>query len=695
MKVVIAEKPSVARDIARVVGAAQKKDGWLEGNGYQVTWAYGHLITIAEPALMHESWGGKWNFKQLPMIPEQFKLTTVDNTQKQFNVIARLFDACDEIINATDAGREGELIFRWIYRHSKCDKPFKRLWISDLTDESIKEGLAKLIDGKEFDLLGHSAQCRSFADWMVGLNATRAYTIKCGELFTVGRVQTPTLALIVERYQLIQGFEKFYYYGLNAVAQNVTFRWKNKDGYKIEHKKEAEAIKKKCDGREGTIKDVKKSKRKVSAPSLYDLTLLQKECNEKFGYTAQKTLEYAQSLYETHKLITYPRTESRHLSEKMRKDLPYILKAAPETLRPFAKEAFLRLQNGLKLGKSYINDKKLTDHHAIIPTKKALQGSLNKDLNNVYALIQKRFIAIFLEEFAEDVRHITLVIEKENFEYRGSLVTDVGWRRIYMKNIKADVPLVEQYPQRDDVKVMMNAGFKKGQRVEIENVTLEEKEGAPPKLFTDGTLLNAMRYIGRQVDDGSIAAQLKDQGLGTQATRASIIERIIKSKYVYRKGKNLIPTEKGIRLINMVVEDLKSPNLTAEWEQKLSDIQEGRIDRSEFMKNIETFTRQFIPEISERYINLSKETFGACPQCKKGQMYEGRKSFYCSRYKLGCDFVLWSNIARKKLTHDEARALFKVGKTPLIKGFKSKADKPFSAIVELDREFKTRFRFDD
>lgn len=693
MKVVIAEKPSVARDIARIVGATQKNNGWLEGNGYQVTWAYGHLVTIAEPSVMSESWGGKWKFDQLPMIPKNFALTPVSNTKKQFDVISRLFSSCDEIINAMDAGREGELIFRWIYLYSKCEKPFKRLWISDLTDESIKEGLENLLDGKEFDSLGHSAQCRAFADWMVGLNATRAYTIKCGQLFTVGRVQTPTLALIVNRYQLIQGFEKFYYYGLNVIAKNVTFRWKDKDGYKIEYKQTAENIKKKCDGYEGIIKKIEKSKKKTSAPSLYDLTLLQKECNEKFGYTAQKTLDYAQNLYETHKLITYPRTESRHLSEKMRTDLPYVLKSAPPSVRSFAKEAFMRLQGGLKLGKSYIDDKKLTDHHAIIPTKKISDVRLDKDLNNVYELIQKRFIAIFLEDFVENVTQITMEIEKETFEYKGALVTDVGWRRLYIKDFKEDVPPIEQYAQRSDVQVMMDAHFKEGQSVDVQSIVVEEKETTPPKLFTDGTLLNAMRYIGRQVDDDSLAAQLKDQGLGTQATRASIIERIIKSEYVYRKGKNIIPTEKGIRLISVVIEDLKSPNLTAEWEIKLSDIQEGRIDQSQFMKNIETFTREFIPEIRNSHINLSKETFGVCPQCKKGQMYEGSKSFYCSRYKLGCDFVLWSNIASKKLMYDEVKALLKVGRTSIIKGFTSKAGKPFDAIVELDDQFKTKFKF--
>ena len=711
MKVILAEKPSVARDIARVLGANQKKDGWLEGNGYQVTWAYGHLVMIVEPSVMCKNWGGKWNFSQLPMIPEEFQLTAGSNGSKQFNVIGKLINNCEEIINATDAGREGELIFRWIYKHSQCQKPFKRLWISDLTDASIKIGLDALYDGKDFDHLGQSAQCRAFADWIVGLNATRAYSISNGQLYTVGRVQTPTLALIVNRQKIIDGFEKCYYYELYAKTKNVSFRWEDKDGYKMEKKEKAEDLQRSLEGKPGNIESIKKSKKKTSSPPLYDLTLLQKECNEKFGYTAKETLEYAQALYEKQKLISYPRTESRHLSEKIRSELPEILKSAPDALRAQAKISFQRIKSGHKLGKNYINDKKLTDHHAIIPTKKRLQGSLAANLENVYMLIQRRFISIFYPDFVEDVTEITMHIDQEVFKFKGAKPKEIGWKAVYQKtviekannadentnNLNEQKSALDQYPVRQEVVDMMNAEFEKGQVLEIDSLEAQEKETSPPKAFTDGTLLNAMRYIGRQVDDDTLAAHLKDQGLGTQATRATIIERLIKSKYLIRKGKTLLPTKKGVQLIEIVVPDLKSPEMTAQLEQKLTEIQDGNLNDSDFMEEIKSFTEEVISTIkNSNSANATKGNrinFGKCPKCEKGQVYEGKKSYYCSRYREGCQFVLWATIASKKLEHDQVMKIVKDKRSDLIKGFISKKGQPFNAIIELDKDFKTKFCF--
>lgn len=713
MKVILAEKPSVARDIARIVGAYQKRDGYLEGNDYQVTWAFGHLIGIVEPSVMKATWGGKWNFGQLPMIPDTFQLTANKGAEKQFGIITKLFEACDEIINATDAGREGELIFRWIYAHSKSQKSFKRLWISDLTDASIKKGLAQLHAGCDFDRLGDCAQARAFADWIVGLNATRAYTIAGKQLYTVGRVQTPTLALIVNRNAIIQGFNKCYYYELIATAGDVAFRWQNKDGSKIEHKNTAIELKKKCHGHDGEITNVKKTKKKTSPAPLYDLTLLQKECNEKFGYTAQQTLDFAQKLYEQHKLITYPRTESRHLSEAMRDDLPLVLKSTPDELKALAKMAFFRLKEGHKLGKAYIDDKKLTDHHAIIPTQKKLVGELDEPLRNLYFLIQKRFIAIFFADFLENVTEITLVINQEMFKFKGAIVSQLGWREVYVDTSKVfhqdiistltlkddEKEMLLHYPVRKESLIMLKAGFKKGQKVAIESCEVVEKETAPPKAYTDGTLLNAMRYIGRQVDDESLASQLKDQGLGTQATRASIIERLIKSKYIIRKKKTLHPTEKGIGLIQTVIDDLKSPELTAQWEVKLSDIQEGHIDQDTFMNEIKTFTKDLIGQIKNADVSpaafQSKESLGVCPKCKKGNLYEGHKRYYCSAYRDGCDFVLWWKVASKIVDKEQCLKLINNGRSDLIQGFMSKKGKPFNAILELDKDFKTKFCFNN
>ena len=714
MKVILAEKPSVARDIARIVGATQRKNGWLEGRGYQVTWAFGHLVNIAEPAVMCKDWGGQWNFAQLPMIPSSFQLTVNPNSSNQFDIISQLFKGCEEIINATDAGREGELIFRWIYRHSGCQKKFRRLWISDLTDESIRKGLSTLHEGHDFDHLGESAQCRAFADWMVGLNATRAYSIRNNQLYTVGRVQTPTLALIVNRQELINGFKKIYYYELYARTRNIAFRWEDKNGYKLERKEKAEKLKATLDGKPGEIVDIKKLKKSTKPPPLYDLTLLQKECHEKFLYTAKETLDFAQVLYERDKLITYPRTESRHLSEKMRPELPRILRNAPDELKPFAQKSLQRLESGHTPGKNYLDDKKLTDHHAIIPTNKKCQGHLDTNIKNVYFLIQKRFISIFHPDFVEDVTVITMNIDKECFKFKGAIPVEPGWKSIYIyqntfqkKEQNLDKPLengekqddgLAQNPIRQEMLHMINAKFEKGQTTTIDSLEIKEKETLPPKPFTDGTLLNAMRYVGRQVDDESLSAQLKDQGLGTQSTRAAIIERLIKSKYIFRKGKNLIPTEKGVHLINMVVTDLKSPEMTAQWEKKFSEIQDGTLKDSVFMREIQSFTEKIIPVIKESRpcngLYSQKESFGICPKCRKGQIYEGKKAYYCSRYKEGCQFVLWRTMASKEITPTQVKKILKDGRSALIKGFKSKTGRTFQAMIELDSEYKTKFCFD-
>ncbi|MDP8213375.1 MAG: DNA topoisomerase, partial [Candidatus Zapsychrus exili] len=441
------------------------------------------------------------------------------------------------------------------------------------------------------------------------------------------------------------------------------------------------------------------------------LTLLQKECNEKFGYTANQTLEYAQDLYEKQKLISYPRTESRHLSENIRPELPSILHSAPDNLKHMAAKSIKHLELGYKLGKNYINDKKLTDHHAIIPTKKKLQGRLDKNLENIYMLIQKRFIAIFYPDFVEDVTEITMHIEQEVFMSKGARPAVIGWRNIYQKAVvdnaeglgqaldanSKKISALDRYPVRPEVIDMLSAEFTKGQILPIDALEVQEKETSPPKAFTDGTLLNAMRYIGKQVDDDTLAAHLKDQGLGTQATRATIIERLVKSNYIVRKKKALIPTDKGIQLIDVVVPDLKSPEMTAQWEQKLTEIKDGNLSENDFMGEIKSFAKGVISEIKNNHSLKGsvggKMNFGTCPQCKQGQIYEGKKSYYCSRYKEGCQFILWSIIASKKLDSNQVKKIIKEGHSDLIEGFTSKKKQPFNAVVELDKEFKTRFVF--
>ncbi len=702
--VVVAEKPSVARDIARVLGARRKGEGFLEGNGYVVTWALGHLVQFAEPDDYGPPWKGRWAFSQLPMLPEQWKLKTGRSTYAQFQVVRKLLNDSvhDRIVCATDAGREGEHIFRLIYEQAHCRKPFERLWISSLTDQAIRQGFGQLQPGTAFNGLAQAARARAQADWLVGMNLTRAYTVHNKVLCTIGRVQTPTLAMLARRDEEIANFVKSYFYELVAqLAEGFAAKY-SKDGQtRIDAKEEAERLHRQLEPyKTGTVVKIEKKIVRHRPPALYDLTNLQRDANRRFGFTAAKVLEYAQTLYETHKLITYPRTESRHISEDMVGQLPGILERLEHEQAPVALE---RLRQGHRLSRAYVDRTKLTDHHAIIPTTQKPPPSLSPVLRKIYDLVVTRFVAIFLPDQVVEQTTVTLDIGGATFVARGSVELEPGWR------------VVE--PRRDDSEAserQVIPPLQQGQTVHVSRLEVVEKETQPPKPYTDATMLAAMKNAGRDLDDDALADTMKDCGLGTPATRAEIIERLIRSGYVLRERKSLKSTDKGRALIALVAEPLRSPELTAAWEQQLKEVEAGHYAAETFYQSITDFVRELIPQVAEGSAlppeqvaearqqrrfgkgrsGSGQSHLGTCPLCKEGRVAENAKAFGCSRYREGCKFAIWKVVAGKRLTERQVQALLTRGATGPLKGFKSKAGKMFAASLKLDSEFKVAFDFE-
>ncbi len=705
--VVVAEKPSVARDIARVLGAQRKGSGFLEGNGYIVTWALGHLVQFAEPDDYGPPWRGRWSFRQLPMLPEQWKLKPGRSTYSQLQVVRKLLNdrAHDRIVCATDAGREGEHIFRLIYEQARCRKPFQRLWISSLTDQAIRQGFRQLQSSAAFNGLAQAARARAQADWLVGMNLTRAYTVHNKVLCTIGRVQTPTLAMLTRRDEAIANFTKSYFYELEAqLAEGFTAKY-SKDGQtRIDAKEEAERLHRQLEPyKTGTVKQIEKKIVRHRPPALYDLTNLQRDANRRFGFTAAKVLEYAQALYETHKLITYPRTESRHISEDMLGQLPGILDSLDHAHAPLALE---RLRDGHRLGRAYVDRTKLTDHHAIIPTTQTPPSTLSPALRQIYDLVVTRFVAIFLPDQVVEQTIVTLDIGGAAFVARGSIQLETGWR-------------VAEPPRRDpeDAERQVIPPLRQGQTVHVNRLEVVEKETQPPKPYTDATILAAMKHAGRDIDDDALADTMKDTGLGTPATRAEIIERLIRSGYVQRERKSLKSTEKGRALIDLVAEPLRSPELTAAWEQQLKAVEAGHCPADVFYESITKFVRDLIPQVAEGQAlspeqvaaaktkrgtakgktrgrgSVDQTSLGMCPRCKQGQLIETTKAYGCSRYREGCKFVIWKVMAGKKLSENQVKTLLEQGHTSRLKGFTSKAGKKFEASLVLDAESKVTFDF--
>ncbi len=658
---IIAEKPSVARDIAKVLNCTKKGEGYLYNDKYIISWAIGHLVTLYEPEEYDENLK-KWDMNTLPIIPKELKLKAIKNTREQLKIIHNLINLenVKELICATDSGREGELIFRYIYEITKCTKPFKRLWISSMTNEAIKDGFKNLKDGKEYDNLYLSAKCRSEADWLVGINASRSFTLKFNSLLSIGRVQTPTLAILVDKHKEIANFKTQEYFEievnfktLEEKAQYYKGIWiDEKNETKILDKEKAKNILETIKNKNGIVENIENETKKVPPPLLYDLTELQRECNKKFSYSAQKTLSIAQNLYEKRKLITYPRTDSRYLSKDMVSKLEPTLKML-NNIDNYSK--FLNYVFSLEklpITKRIIDDNKVTDHHAIIPTLyKPNLSTLSKEEFNVYDLIVRRFIAVFYPNYIYDITKITTKIENYLFITKGTTIKNEGFMLLNLKTEK----------EKKEENILPNV--KKGQEVLNEKCQILPKKTTPPKLYNEATLLSAMENAGRFVDNEDLKEQLKESGLGTPATRASIIERLIKVGYVERKGKTLIPTEKGINLIEVVPKELKSPETTGKWEKGLSSISKGNMEPKVFMDSINRYVNFLVDYakkanskiiVDEKKYNEYKksnkykslEKFGLCPKCNN-DILENSKGYYCSNWNKGCKFTIWKNSLEK------------------------------------------------
>lgn len=611
--IVLAEKPSVARELARVLGCGQKGKGYFEGPRYVVTWALGHLVTLAEP----EDYDKKlkeWRMEDLPMLPLQMKLKTIKQTSFQYQTVRSLMGRGDisDLVIATDAGREGELVARWIMVLAGWKKPFKRLWISSQTDNAIKEGFANLKPGAAYNNLFDAAVCRAEADWLIGLNTTRALTCKFNAQLTAGRVQTPTLAMITNRENEIKKFVPVDYWTIQADFGDYYGEWRDKNNNsRLFSYPKAEEIEAKLKGNAGIIRDIRKEEKSEAPPLAYDLTELQRDANRRYGFSAQKTLSVLQGLYETHKIVTYPRTDSRYITTDIVPTLPIRLKAMG--VGPYAELVKPILEKPIRTTGRLVDNSKVSDHHAIIPTEQKLQlSALDTDEKNLYDLIARRFAAVLYPSYKYDQTTIITEINGESFFSRGKVVRDMGWRATGSKSN-------EKENKDDELEDQVLNVQKKGDTKQVKGCKVNKSKTKPPARYTEATLLTSMESPGKFIEDEELRESIKQGGLGTPATRAEIIEKLIYNNYIERHGKELVPTSKGIQLIGLVPNDLKSPELTAEWELRLSNIAKGKGDKKVFIEGIRKDTQVLVQNISEdastyKADNISKTK---CPMCGK------------------------------------------------------------------------------
>ncbi|WP_017755328.1 DNA topoisomerase III [Calidifontibacillus oryziterrae] len=618
--VVIAEKPSVARDIARVVNCHKKGNGFLEGDRYIVTWALGHLVTLADP----ESYDDKyktWKLEDLPMVPNELKLVVIKQTSKQFNAVKNQLHRADvgEVIIATDAGREGQLVADWILAKAKVNKPTKRLWISSVTDKAIKDGFRNLRNGKDFVNLYHSAVARSEADWYIGLNATRALTCKYNAQLSCGRVQTPTLAMIAKREEEIRLFTAKPYFGIKVhTSQNVTLTWQDSqmNDLKTFSKEKVEHILAKLNNKQAKIIEVDKKLKKSFAPELYDLTELQRDAIKAFGFSAKETLQIMQKLYEQHKVLTYPRTDSRYLSTDIVDTIKDRLHAC--AVGPYKQVANKLLQKSIKANSSYVNDSKVSDHHAIIPTEESV--FLNKFTDKerkIYDLVVKRFLAVLSPAFEFEQTTIKANIANEMFIAKGKTVISSGWKDVY-ENRYDD----EDGHEVDNMKDQLLPSLAKGELLTVTSISATKGETKPPARFNEATLLSAMENPAKFMagEDKELIKTIGETGgLGTVATRADIIEKLFNTFLIEKKGKDILLTSKGKQLLDLVPEDLKSPALTAEWEQKLELIAKGKLSKNVFINDMKNYAKTVVHEIknSKEKFKHDNITGTKCPECGK------------------------------------------------------------------------------
>lgn len=701
MKTIIAEKPSVAKEIAHIVGADKREEGYMQGNGYYVTWAFGHLVQPAMP----ETYGMKgFHAENLPVIPDPFVLVPrqvkTENGYKpdagvlaQIKIIGKLFDSSERIIVATDAGREGELIFRYLYAYLGCRKPFDRLWISSLTDTAIREGLLNLRDGKEYDNLYHAAKARSEADWLVGINGTQALTIAAGRgTYSVGRVQTPTLGMVCERYWEHKHFEskpfwQVHFGVVDADSGNIlkftsVNRWTDKAT--------ATDIYNKVKDTGSAIITKVVIKRKVEkAPLLYDLTTLQKEANSQHGFTAEHTLSIAQKLYEA-KFITYPRTSSRYISDDVFATLPKLFKNM-ENHSEYGEKVKL-LPGSEDYSKNCVNAAKVTDHHALLITENAAIG-LFKDEKIVYDMILCRMIEAFSADCIKDITSVSAQVDHEvEFGISGSIIRQTGWRALSLKE-KNNRQDKDADATDNEVKEQVIPNWQEGQHVTLSGCTITEGKTKPKPLHTESTLLAAMETAGKEIEDDTMRQAMKDSGIGTPATRAAIIETLLKREYMVRQQKKLVPTEKGLAL-HSVVKNMAIANveMTGKWEAELAKIERGEASADGFTHSIEGYTREITAELlgCDRLFS-HKDSGCQCPKCKHGTMQFFGKVVRCSNKE--CGMPVFKQVAGKLLTDGDITDLLTKGKTRTLNGFTSKQGKSFSAAIAFDENFNTKFVF--
>lgn len=688
MKLVIAEKPSVAQAIAHVLGATARKDGYTEGGGWLVSWCVGHLVGLAPADAYNEKYA-KWAYDDLPIVPECWQYTADRDKEKQLAVLRALMgrEDVDAVVCATDAGREGQLIFQLVYDFCGCQKPTLRLWISSMEESAIKDGFAALNDGAAYDSLYRSALCRAQADWLIGINATRLFSVLYGATLNVGRVQSPTLALLVQREAEIAGFKKRKFYTVLLCAGELTA-----EGDRLESKQAAEDMRAACGGKTATVEKVERKERAELPPKLYDLTTLQREANRLHGFTAQQTLDYTQSLYEK-KLVTYPRTDSRYLTEDMAAGLPALVEAVAGAL-PFmaGRGPSARLETTINAGR-VVDSSKVSDHHAIIPTPSmpgADLAALPAGEKAVLLLIAARLLCAVGEKYVTAETVAALSCGGHSFTAKGRTVTATGW-----KSIDAAFRATLKEKPDEDKEAPPLPELTEGQAVPRVNASVREGTTAPPKHFTEDTLLSSMETAGAEdmLAGGLRPEDAERKGLGTPATRASIIEKLVKTGFVERKAKQLLPTPKGAALIGVLPELIKSPALTAEWEHKLKQVERGELDATDFMAGIAALTAQLVTDYGKlpdgadlSLFQPVKKAVGTCPRCG-GRVVEGKKGFTCENR--ACGFALWKEnrfftAKKKELTAKIAAALLKEGRAALPGCHSEKTGKTYDAIVILD-----------
>ena len=696
MKLVVAEKPSVARDIAKVLKCGERGEGCLKGADYMVSWALGHLVTLMEPDELDERYK-KWRMEDLPIEPETIPTKVISKTRSQFSVLKKLMNSpeVDSLICATDAGREGELIFRLIYEQARCKKPVERLWISSMTDEAIREGFAQLKPSSDYDGLYRSAQCRSVADWLVGMNASRAFTIRYNVLLSMGRVQTPTLAILVKRSKEIADFVPVEYHTLTADFGDYQGQWfdpaarDEKTANRIPDREKAAELAKKVRGQPAKVLSVTSEQKRDLPPQLFDLTSLQREANRQLGYTADKTLKLAQSLYERWKALTYPRTDSRYLPMDMLRRLPKTFQQLPPEYQPLVEGIPRSEKGGLPVSKRIFDNDKVSDHHAILPTlNRAPVEKMSPDERALFDMVARRAIAAFYPACEYDQVKVVTEAAGERFRSTGRTERAAGWKAVYRGTGKAD---------KKDAEPALPP-LSEGDARKVEKAAVKKESTKPPAPHTDASLLSAMENAGRDLDDEALREQMKGSGLGTPATRAAIIERLLQVGYAERKGKTIQATPKGVALIGICPQELASPETTGKWELALNEIAANKRDTERFMQGIrrlseflvdyaksttveggfpeETRTRGKRGKAAVRKQDLLEDA--ACPLCGK-PVKESEKAFGCSNWQKGCAFTLWKDC----LTRGGGPVLTRKLVTLLLK---QKSVRGSTGTIVLDRE---------